>query len=338
MARREKADSTRAALSALSRYKFLFCLPNSVDQHSLKEEYDIVLNDYIRAKNLFGKTEVALFKKVLTEVDIRVAKVRRELHEKIIKMPQSVDTQKKFVKNLLNLEIQQSNLAIADKSKYEDPAWDAIIARSDYLLECFKKTHEQFVSRDDKSLATAGGLKKNNQQNREQSNPPNRVLFCEEIVEIAGNQFPELWRLGQSYFTGDLGGIHEQKSTKFKDIILNAIEVFCNYLRYAVLPPPKMIPGDMKWPSLSQSSSYLFSNWIPQCLKYVRIAYAILIRIDLPSGALDIILKLVDEIRIFCLSSIFKKCLEKVRRLGEKETWEMSVPDFPGATGLVNTK
>lgn len=56
--RRDKADSTRAALLAVSRHRFLFCLPNSVERSAQKEEYDIVVNDYARAKNLFGKTEV----------------------------------------------------------------------------------------------------------------------------------------------------------------------------------------------------------------------------------------------------------------------------------------
>lgn len=58
LSRREKADSTRAALLALSRHKFLFCLPNSVVRSAKKEEYDIVINDYARAQNLFGKTDV----------------------------------------------------------------------------------------------------------------------------------------------------------------------------------------------------------------------------------------------------------------------------------------
>lgn len=58
LARKEKADATRAALSALSRHKFLFCLPNSVEKSAAKNEFDIVVNDYARVKNLFGKTEV----------------------------------------------------------------------------------------------------------------------------------------------------------------------------------------------------------------------------------------------------------------------------------------
>lgn len=58
LARKEKADATQAALSALSRHKFLFCLPNLVKTSATKNEFDIVVNDYARVKNLFGKTEV----------------------------------------------------------------------------------------------------------------------------------------------------------------------------------------------------------------------------------------------------------------------------------------
>lgn len=56
--RKEKADSTRSILLALSRHKFLFCLPNSVEKRAAAGEYDIVVNDYARAKSRFGKTEI----------------------------------------------------------------------------------------------------------------------------------------------------------------------------------------------------------------------------------------------------------------------------------------
>lgn len=58
--RRGKADSMRSAMLALSRHKFLFCLPSSVERSAKKENYDIVVNDYVRARNLFGKTDIAV--------------------------------------------------------------------------------------------------------------------------------------------------------------------------------------------------------------------------------------------------------------------------------------
>lgn len=147
LTRREKADATRLALAALFRHKFLFCLPNSVVRSAEKEEYDIVINDYARAKKLFGKSDIPIFRKVIEEVDERILGVRKELHEKIVKMPQSVEQQKKFVKALVNLESQQVGTCVAEKLKIEDPAWDAIEARAKYLEETFKQTFEQHKGR-----------------------------------------------------------------------------------------------------------------------------------------------------------------------------------------------
>lgn len=45
-------------IDAMELFRFLFCLPKSVEQSASRKEYDIVINDYARAKNLFGKTDV----------------------------------------------------------------------------------------------------------------------------------------------------------------------------------------------------------------------------------------------------------------------------------------
>ncbi|XP_017477844.1 PREDICTED: exocyst complex component 2 [Rhagoletis zephyria] len=331
--RKEKADSTRAVLFALSRHKFLFCLPNSVERRAQAGEYDIVVNDYARAKNLFGKTEIPMFRRVLEEVDQRILQIRKQLHEKVVKMPQSVEQQKKLIKALTSLEVQQSGTAIGDRLRNVDPAWDAIEARAKYLEFTFKQTFEQYTSKDQ-----AGQEKSKNRDNSNQ--PHNRVVFCEEICDIAASQLPDLWRLGQLYFTGELRGAHDPKPGDFKRMVLNGIEKFCAYLRVAIL-----IASDLRalrqttglaWPIGSSSATHQFLPWISQCLRYTRITYATLIRLDLPSEALDIIQKLIDEIRIFCFSITFKRASDRCKKLGEQETWDMGVEDFPGATMLPN--
>lgn len=60
LARRERADATRNALGVMQRNKFLFNLPVSIERNIRKAEYDVVINDYSRAKNLFSKTDVAV--------------------------------------------------------------------------------------------------------------------------------------------------------------------------------------------------------------------------------------------------------------------------------------
>uniref|UniRef100_A0A1Q3F439 Exocyst complex component 2 n=1 Tax=Culex tarsalis TaxID=7177 RepID=A0A1Q3F439_CULTA len=332
LARKEKADATRAALSALSRHKFLFCLPNSVEKSAARNEFDIVVNDYARVKNLFGKTEVPIFKKVLEEVDLKILGIRQQLHGKIKEMPQGVEQQKKLVKALISLEAQQAGTSVASRLTIEDPAWDAIESRAKYLEDTFLKSYEQYTSKE----GTPGESKSRNDPNA----TPTRVQFCEEMTEIAASQFPDLWRLGQAYFTGELRGAGQPKPGNFKRIILTVIEQFCSYLKAALLPAGNqrtLLVSTMKglptWPASNLSLNYLIT-WLPHCLRYVRVSYATLIRLDLPGEALDIVLKLIDELRLYCLSTALKKANEKVKKLHEKETWEFPVADFAGATGL----
>lgn len=58
LARRDRADATRSALNVLTRFRFLFCLPCAIDRNIKRGDYDIIINDYSRVKNLFKKTEV----------------------------------------------------------------------------------------------------------------------------------------------------------------------------------------------------------------------------------------------------------------------------------------
>lgn len=285
----------------------------------------MIVNDYARAKNLYGKSEVSLIQKVLAEVDEIILEIRRQLHEKIKEMPQGVEIQKKFVKSLINLEIQQVGTVQAEKLKIADPAWDAIEARARYIEETFKRTYEEFQEREIHLKDTS---------KRDANSPPIRVLFCEEITEIAAGQFPDLWRLGQAYFTGELRGISEPKPGNFKQIILNAIDRFCWYVRAAILPQNQKFQAVSMWQFPSSSQMQQFITWLPTCLRYLRISYASLIRLDLPGEALDIVLKLIDELRLFCLTTILKKAIDKVKKLHEMETWELTVLEFPGATSL----
>lgn len=274
-----------------------------------------------------------IFRKVLEEVDRRIIGIRKDLHQQICHMPQSVDQQKKLVKSLTSLELFQNGLAIAEELPETDAAWDAIEARSNYLDKTLKSIFDQHAARENNQLSTKA---------RDANDAPPRVMFCEEVCEIAASQLPDLWRLGQAYFTGELKGLSEPKPGVFKRIIINSIETFCSYIRTAILSASPQQNYTLKsnipvWPATSNSAILQFIPWISQCLRYVRIAYATLIRVDLPSEVLDIIQKLINQIRLFCLSTIFKKAIDKVKRLDEKETWNLgAVDDFPGATNLPN--
>lgn len=227
--------------------------------------------------------------------------------------------------------MHQNGLAITKEMPETDAAWDAIEARAKYLDATLKTVFDQHTVKEIQTQLTT----------KPRDDAPPRVLFCEEVCEVAASQLPDLWRLGQAYFTGELKGLREPKPGVFKRIIITSIETFCSYLRSAILSVSGQrnynVANTPSWPTTSNSSIIQFIPWISQCLRYVRIAYATLIRVDLPSEVLDIIQKLISQIRLFCLTTVFKKAIDKVKRLDEKETWNVGpVPDFPGATNLPN--
>lgn len=121
-------------------------------------------------------------------------------------------------------------------------------------------------------------------------------------------------------------------------MILNAIEKFCMYLKVAMCTTDAEALSlrqtlGLNW-HITHGGHEAFKSWLPQCLRYTRITYATLIRLDMPSVALDIVQKLIDETRLHCFTNIFERATQKCSKLTESESWEMGVEDFPGATLL----
>jgi len=85
-------------LGCLQRFRFLFHLPSSLDKNIQKADYDIVINDYARAKALFGNTEVQVFQRVLQEAEHRILNLRDVLLGKLQNYPSSLDEQKKIIR------------------------------------------------------------------------------------------------------------------------------------------------------------------------------------------------------------------------------------------------
>lgn len=197
LARKDRAEKTRNALNVLQRFKFLFCLPCVIDRNIKKGEYDIVINDYIRVKNLFHKTDIPIFKEALNEVEKRIIDLQKKLHADLQTMPITVEQQKRLIRYLVNLD-----------SPY-DPAWDAIKSRSEYINKKFKLIHNYHKSQDKpeiskKSNSSTKYSKYNTPQQTEVPTVPACVNFTDEICVTISEIFPDLWKIGQAYFSGEL--------------------------------------------------------------------------------------------------------------------------------------
>lgn len=327
--RRERADATRNALGVLQRFRFLFTLPVAIERNIKRGEYDAVINDYARALNLFGKTDVVIFKKVLIEVEQKINDLQEMLKLKLQDMPTTLDQQKKIIRNLVNLDAGG------------DPAWSAIQVHAKYLTQqlnsCFN-THMAADTSVEEGKTPKGSHSKHtrtpsgNQILDSQSTVPQRVLCVEELTEIMSSRFPDLWKLGQAYFSGELQiPVGPNQQQEFKSIVLNVIGLGCSLLRGVLLP--HTLETKSAWPA--NSSLDVLPAWLPHCLRYVRSSYSSLISLDLPGEALDIVGKLLFDLQLSCMGTLLVQAGDQLSSLHTKENWQLHFDSrFGGITSL----
>lgn len=331
--RKDRADATRSALNVLMRFKFLFCLPCAIDRNIKKGDYEIVINDYARVKNLFKKTDIRVFNKALGEIEKRISGLKNMLHEKLRQMPVSVEEQKRIIRYLVNLETEG------------DPAWDAILSHFKYISQRLKKCYEEHKAADG-NLAeeltnsknySASKYAKNIVINDLQPVVPQSISFVEELCEIMSTSFPDLWKLGQAYFSKELHVKAEPgRSAAFKDKSLSTILRFCKTIRAAVIPHTLDKSVDRNeygvWPGQEID---VIAPWLPTCLHCVRSTYGIFIKLDLPGDALDLLSNLILDLRLHSMTVLFKQAAEQIRALEKKETWKIEYSS--NHTGITQT-
>lgn len=161
--RKDKADSTRNALNVLQRYRFLFNLPANIDKSMQKKEYDVVINDFFRAKNLFADSTVSVFRKVYLEVEQRIKKfilTLRELFKNTAMSMEenSIDDLKKLIKYLSLLE------------ENSDPAWESILLIKESLLKKIIECNQKYLSSSSNIIVSNSDSDVNPQK-------PSKVIF-----------------------------------------------------------------------------------------------------------------------------------------------------------------
>ncbi|XP_034235592.1 exocyst complex component 2 [Thrips palmi] len=331
LSRRERADATRSALAVLQRFRFLFGLPGAIEKNIKKGDYDAVINDYARVMNLFGNTEVPVFKKVLAEVESRIAQLRELLHHRLEDAPTTLEAQKKLIRNLVNLEVGG------------DPAWDAISCHSRHLAATMIQCRDTHLTQEQTALEEGGktpksskskGASSSNQNTDWQASVPARVLLTEELADTISERFPDFWKLGQAYFTGELQvKVVPGRQQDFKKLVLAGISLFSGLLRAALMPHTLV-----KTPAAERASYGVWHSrgmeglgpWLPHCLRALRQGYSSLIRLDLPSEVLDIVASLIFDLRVHCMSTLMKQAGESIRNLHTQESWNIQ---FDGEHG-----
>ena len=332
LGRKDRADSTRNALNVLNRFRFLFNLPANIEANLQKNDYDRIIDDYERAKTQYGESDSEIFKIYLDEIEKGVEVLKETLREKL-KTSLSSEQQKKLIANLVQLNVSG------------DPAWECLQVQYGHVLQTLDDCRDEFLQRSQHdapkllqmqqqhhqqpfalltppgpgrnasaaALFPGAAVETNEQQHQEFI--PHSVHFVEAVSLQLGDEFPNLWKLGQAYFKGDLVVEPDAagKSAVFKEMILGGIRYFANLIRAAVIPSTLKEVEQTEYGSWGDENEKAAGQWLPSCLRHVRRTYASFIELDLPGQALDIIKRLTTDLRIQCLQMIFQTVIDQVR-------------------------
>nr|XP_012623948.1 exocyst complex component 2 isoform X3 [Microcebus murinus] len=358
LGRKDKADSTRNALNVLQRFKFLFNLPLNIERNIQKGDYDVVINDYEKAKSLFGKTEVQVFKKYYAEVETRIEALRELLLDKLLETPSTLHDQKRYIRYLSDLHAPG------------DPAWQCIGAQHEWILQLMHTCKEGFV-KDLKGnpglhspmldpdtdvrpsvlghLGQTSSLKRGSsfQSGRDDAwryKTPHRVAFVEKLTKLVISQLPNFWKLWISYVNGSLfsetaeksGQIERSKNVRqrqndFKKMIQEVTHSLVKLIRGALLPLSIWDSSEMLQYGGWEVKSELSGQWFTHTIQTIRLTYESLTALEIPNDMLQTIQDLILDLRVRCVMVTLQHTAEEIKRLAEKEDW---IVDNEGLTSL----
>ncbi|XP_059035084.1 exocyst complex component 2 isoform X2 [Mustela lutreola] len=357
LGRKDKADSTRNALNVLQRFKFLFNLPLNIERNIQKGDYDVVINDYEKAKSLFGKTEVQVFKKYYAEVETRIEALRELLLAKLLETPSTLHDQKRYIRYLSDLHAPG------------DPAWQCIGAQHRWILQLMHSCKEGYIQdlkgtpvlhspmldldNDTRPLvlgplSQTASLKRGSsfQSGRDDTwryKTPHRVAFVEKLTKLVLSQLPNFWKLWISYVNGSLfsetaeksGQIERSKNVRqrqndFKKMIQEVMQCLVKLIRGALLPLSIPECGVRQYGGWEVKSE-LSGQWLAHVIQTIRLTYESLTALEIPNDMLQTIQDLILDLRVRCVMVTLQHTAEEIKRLAEKEDW---IIDNEGLTSL----
>ncbi|PVD20477.1 hypothetical protein C0Q70_18633 [Pomacea canaliculata] len=361
LGRKDKADSTRNALNVLTKFRFLFHLPLNMERNIQKGDYNMVINDFEKAKSLFVETDVKVFKKVYKEVERRINNFRDMLHKRLLDTNNTLDEQKKLIGYLTSLECQG------------DPAWECLESQQNHIIELLEDCRDDHVEAEKSAIQTdAISAKNSSQSNTLRRKPvstspgliflssarpefnasnwrdrtPQKVMFVEDLTDIMLENFPDFWKLGQAYFSGEFNRTREvsekgfksdtSKHGKLKQMIAELVGLFANFVRAAFLPESlENLPDSERlkfgvWPAASKS--VVQGTWLPHCVRTIRSCVSTLASLDLTAESLNILQDLAFDLRTNCMFTLLKQAIADVKGLYNKQTWSVETDDECGGT------
>ena len=137
--------------------------------HFILGDFDRVIDEYERAKSLYGETDNEIFLRYLEEVEAGVDVLRVELSKKLREDKSSLDQRKRIITNLVQLNSEQ------------DPAWECIQISYDRLLKMLDQNRDEHLALDRKKAMTTN-LAKPMFMNKSESIFPGIVLSSKIFI------------------------------------------------------------------------------------------------------------------------------------------------------------
>jgi len=309
LTRKDEADAKRNVLNVLHRYRFLFNLPRSIEKNIQQGEYEILISDFNRAKALFQNTEVKSFQKALTEVDQKIILFSEQLRMKLFDFPTPLEEQKKIIRYLNDLDY------------LGNAGWECITKQSQWirtmLVNCqvIYKSNESFedLYKPPKTSFLADSV----------THVPQGLHMVEDLCKIISEHLTELWHLGQTYLSNQLGDKRnpleksDNATEKFLELVKEVITVFCEITDGVLHPPDKKqlgVAGDLKNDKIVM--------WLPDAVNAVR---STLDKMDnlITEEVIMPLKTLTSKSVADCVNKVLTASVRQIQKLANEEKWEL---------------
>ncbi|VUZ54897.1 unnamed protein product, partial [Hymenolepis diminuta] len=316
---REAANSARNVLSIMERFSFLFRLPESIRKTIKQGEYNLVVNDYKRAKALFATSDNGAFQRVFTEIETVVANFRETLKSELLQVPIDVDEAIKRIKCLEQLDVDY------------DPYWRCAEAFKNWLIEQLriyqKRYQDETKPPPETPKSPTQPIMRSNLQNR-MGKQQLTIQLVKQVCSLLSTQCVQLWRLQiicsaaspKVKTSSERGDGQQSLQAKYQNANIEVIHLLANCIREAVLQPASI--GTLET---------IQSGWASTCVQEFRNCCLSLPLDIVPRDVQSVLRRLSYDLRRHAVRDVLRTSQTTTESLHFKENWEVEVTDNGGS-------
>jgi len=315
LARKDEADAKRNVLSVLHRYRFLFNLPRSIEKNMKQGEYEILISDYNRVKALFQTTEVKSFKKALSDIDVKINAFSTKLKHKLFDFPTPLEEQKKIIRYLNDLDYPGN------------AAWECISRQTLWIKSMLLDCQVEHQIKDSRLMSPPTSTFDVREKANEDlaSQPPQGILMVNDLCKVIMTNLPDLWNLGQTYLSNQLGDKKSEieKSNKDREnlqaIVKDVLIVCCEMIQNVLQPDEIGKPMS----SEKEKKMKLLIPYLPNTVKSVRSTLDRLNKLGLTPDVVLPLKSLSTSLTADCVRKILQTAHTAIHNLYKDEHWDL---------------